>query len=139
MRRILLPCDGSENALRAVQYAATLAKEFPNVQVELLNVQDPVPQQIFSIMSAKQVTEFQASAADTILDAAKRILDMAGVPYEARFRVGSPASEIARHINETACDAVMMGIRGLGLVAMVIGSVTTKVIHLVDVPVVLIK
>jgi nucleotide-binding universal stress UspA family protein len=139
MRRILLPCDGSENALRAVQCAATLVKEFPNVQVELLNVQDPVPQQVFSVMSEKQVAEFQSNASDTILDPAKRILDMAGIPYQAHSRVGSPATEIARHINETTCDAVMMGIRGLGLVAMVIGSVTTKVIHLVDVPVVLIK
>lgn len=38
------------------------------------------------------------------------------------------------------CDAIIMGSRGLGPVAsMIIGSVATKVIHLVKVPVTLIK
>lgn len=139
MRRILIPCDGSENALRAVQSAAQLVQEFPTVQLELLNVQEPVPHQIFSVMSEKEVALFQSSAADTILDQAKWILDKAGVTYHAHHRVGSPAEEIARHVHEASCDVVMMGTRGLGIVNMVIGSVTTKVIHLVDVPVVLIK
>lgn len=139
MRRILIPCDGSENALRAVQSAALLVQEFPTVQLELLNVQEPVPHQIFSVMSEQEVALFQSSAADTILDPAKWILDKAGATYQARHRVGSPADEIARHVNEASCDVVMMGTRGLGFVKIVIGSVTTKVIHLVDVPVVLIK
>jgi len=49
MRTILIPCDGSDNALRAVRYAASLAKELSNVHLELLNVQDPLPQQQLSI------------------------------------------------------------------------------------------
>jgi nucleotide-binding universal stress UspA family protein len=139
MRKILIPCDGSENALRAVQYAATLAKEFPGVQLELLNVQDPVPQTVYAVMSGKEVEQFQAAASEQVLQGARQILDANGVAYQTRCRVGSPAIEISRQVSESNCDSVMMGTRGLGLVAVVIGSVATKVIHLVDVPVTLIK
>ena len=34
MRTILIPCDGSDNALRAVRYAASLAKELSDVRLE---------------------------------------------------------------------------------------------------------
>ena len=57
----------------AVQSAAQLVQEFPTVQLELLNVQEPVPHQIFSVMSEQEVALFQSSAADTILDQAKWI------------------------------------------------------------------
>jgi nucleotide-binding universal stress UspA family protein len=139
LRRILIPCDGSEYALRAVQSAAIFVKEFPHVQVELLNVQEPVSPQVFTVMTEQQAAEFQANAADVILDPAKRLLDQSGVAYRAHYRVGSPANEIAKYIDDARCDAVMMGTRGLGLISLVIGSVTTRVIHLVEVPVVLIK
>jgi nucleotide-binding universal stress UspA family protein len=139
MRKILLPCDGSDNSLRAVQYAATLAQECPAIRLELLNVQDPVPQNVYAVMSPREVAQFQAEAADVVLRAAKQILDTGGIRYQTRYGVGPAAIEIARQVHEGACDAVMMGSRGLGLVAVVIGSVATKVIHLVDVPVILIK
>ena len=73
-------------------------------------------------------------------DAARQILDAEEVQYKVRSRVGSPANEIARHVHETQCDAIIMGTRGLSPVAnLMIGSVATKVIHLVEVPVTLIK
>jgi len=45
-----------------------------------------------------------------------------------------------QQVRDTECDAIIMGTRGMGSLAnLVIGSVTTKVIHLVEVPVTLIK
>ena len=140
MRKILIPCDGSDNALRAVRYAASLAKELFDVQLELLNVQDPLPQKVHAALSEQEIAHWQAGEADLILQPARQILDTEEVQYQVRSRVGSPANEIARHVHETQCDAIIMGTRGLGPIAnLVIGSVATKVIHLVEVPVTLIK
>jgi len=140
MRKILIPCDGSDNALRAVRYAASLAKELSDAQLELLNVQEPLPEKVHAALSEQEIARWQTGEADLILQPARQILDAEDVKYQARSRVGSPANEIARHAHETLCDAIVMGTRGLGpIVNLVLGSVATKVIHLVAVPVTLIK
>jgi len=140
MRKILIPCDGSDNALRAVQYAAALAKMIGEVELELLTVQDPMSLRGHATSSAQEIEQMQADEAGRVLHGARRILDAEQLPYQARHRTGSPANEIAQHVHEAQCDAVVMGTRGLSPVAgLMIGSVATKVIHLVDVPVTLIK
>ena len=140
MRTILIPCDGSDNALRAVRYAASLAKELSDVRLELLTVQDALPQKVHAALSEQEIERWRAGETDLILQPARQILDAEEVQYQVRTRVGSPANEIARHVQETQCDAIIMGTRGLSPIAnLVIGSVATKVIHLVRVPVTLIK
>ena len=140
MRTILIPFDGSDYALRAVRYAASLAKELFDVRLELLNVQDPLPQKVHDALSEQEIARWRASEADIILQPARQILDAEEVQYQVRSRVGSPANEITRHVHESQCDAIIMGTRGLGPVAnLMIGSVANKVIHLVAVPVTLIK
>ncbi len=140
MQKILIPCDGSENGLRVMRYAASLAKKLSEVRLELLNVQEPLPQKIHAALSEQEIARWQAGESDIILEAARQILDAEEVQYKVRSRVGSPANEIALHVHETQCDAIIMGTRGLSpIVNLVIGSVATKVIHLVEVPVTLIK
>lgn len=140
MRKVLIPFDGSDSALRAVQYAVSLAKEITGMQVELLNVQDPVPLKAHAGASDAEIQHKQAEEAGRILQPARQILDAAGIPYQVRLRTGSPANEIALQVNETNCDSIIMGTRGMGPVAsLMIGSVATRVIYLVDVPVTLIK
>ena len=91
-------------------------------------------------LSEQEIARWRAGEADLILQPARQILDAKDVHYQVSTRVGSPANEIARHAHETQCDAIIMGTRGLGAVAnLMIGSVATKVIHLVEVPVTLIK
>ena len=140
MQKILIPCDGSENGLRVMRYAASLAKKLSEVRLELLNVQEPLPQKIHAALSEQEIARWQAGESDIILEAARQILDAEEVQYKVRSRVGSPANEIALHVHETQCDAIIMGTRGLSpIVNLVIGSVATKVIYLVEVPVTLIK
>jgi len=78
--------------------------------------------------------------AERVLRPARETLDRAGIPYRASYRVGGAGSEIAAHAKEKGCDTVIMGTRGMGPIPnVVIGSVATRVVNLVDVPVVLIK
>ena len=99
-----------------------------------------MPQKVHAALSEQLIARWQAGEADLILQPARQILDAAEVQYQVRSRVGSPANEIALHVRETQCDAIIMGTRGLSpIVNLVIGSVATKVIYLVEVPVTLIK
>ena len=140
MRRILVPVDGSDNALRAVRYAASLAKELPDVQLELLNVQDPLPNHVRAVLSESDIARWQSGYSSLVLEPATQILDASHVPYRVGSRVGSPANEISQQVHDRECDAIIMGTRGLGsLASLVIGSVATKTIHMAKVPVTLIK
>lgn len=140
MRKLLIPCDGSINALRAVHYALALAKEIPDVQVELLNIQEPSLVREHAILSMQEIERLHTEDANRILQPAKKIFDAEGVSCQAHHRTGSPASEIAQHVHEAQCDAIIMGSRGLSqITGLMLGSVTTRVIHLVHVPVTIVK
>ena len=74
------------------------------------------------------------------LQSARSLLDAAKVRYTPQVLIGPVAETIAKTALEQNCDGIVMGTRGLGAVAgMLLGSVTSKVIHLADVPVTLIK
>jgi len=63
------------------------------------------------------------------------------IACEMRAEFGGPIAEtIDRLARETGADQIVMGARGLGRVrSLMLGSVTTQVIHLTDIPVTLVK
>jgi nucleotide-binding universal stress UspA family protein len=140
MQKILVPCDGSANAVRAVRYAADLAKKLPGAQLDLLYVEDPVLMRNCAVLAPEERKNIQCKEADRILCEAREALKAAGMPYQEAIRTGPPANEIALYVQENGCDAVIMGTRGLGpLASVLIGSVATQTVHLVHVPVTLVK
>lgn len=140
MRKILVPFDGSESAQRAIQHAASVVRDSPSIQLDLLFVVDPMVERAQATMSEEENQNQIHREAEQVLQPAMQVLDQAGVKYEYHSRVGSPANEIAEHSREAGCEAIIMGTRGLGPVAsVVVGSTATRVVHLADVPVTLIK
>jgi nucleotide-binding universal stress UspA family protein len=74
------------------------------------------------------------------LEGARELLRKTGVPHEARVLLGDPAPTIAAAAKELGCDEIVMGTRGLNpVVGVVLGSVATRVVHLTDLPVTLVK
>ena len=138
MLRILLPVDGSENALYAVRFLIDKANVFSEpLQIHLLNVQHPFPGTIRGVQrEAKKEHQEQGLA---MLSAARKQLDAAGVKYDYHIEVGDAPTIIARYVEEYRIEQVVMGTRGHGTIAgMLLGSVATKVLHLVHVPVLLV-
>jgi len=140
MTRILIPIDGSNNALRAVDYGVSVAEGCPAAEVHLLNIQEPVYEQVRDVMSKAEVEKMEIATGHFILEPAKKILDDAGIANVSEVRIGPIAAAIADYAKEKRCDNIIMGTRGQGSIkTMIMGSVTTKVIHLADVPVTLVK
>ncbi|UUZ73771.1 universal stress protein [Polaromonas sp. P1(28)-8] len=88
MQKILIPFDGSPNALRAVRYAATAVQEKSTLELELLHVLDPMSLRSHATLTNIEVNDLYASEADQVLQPARQILDQAGIPYQAHYRVG---------------------------------------------------
>jgi nucleotide-binding universal stress UspA family protein len=137
--KILLPVDGSETSSRAVQFVikqALNSKEAP--ELHLLNVQHPFPGTIKGV--AEQARQYHHDEGMKAMASASRLLDDARIKYTHHIGVGEVGEIVAHFVKDLKCDQVVMGTRGMSSVAnMVLGSAATKVLHLVDVPVLLVK
>jgi nucleotide-binding universal stress UspA family protein len=140
MRKILVPVDASESALHAAQYAAKLARDNPNLQLHVLNVQEPLEVRTHANLTLQEGKSIQAADAQQALQPVMQILDDAGTAYRTEWRVGDIAPTIATYAEEIGCESIIMGTRGLSSVGnLVMGSVANKVVRLVAVPVTLVK
>lgn len=141
MRKLLVPCDGSDSALRAVRHAAAEARRDGAAEIHLLHVIEPItPVALAEAFSAKRLDERFPPQAAAILVPAIAVLVQAGVLYSLHCRFGQPALEIAAYVHASGCDAIIMGTHGRGaLASLMMGSVATQVVKLVDVPVTLVK
>ena len=142
MKKILLPVDGSDNSLRAVQVAIDQARNASEpVQIHLLNVQLPIISgDVKMFVSPEQIKAYYHDEGIKALASARAALDAAGVTYVFHIGLGQVAETVAAYAKEQGCNQIIMGVRGLGsLTGLLFGSVATKVAHLVDVPVTLVK
>jgi nucleotide-binding universal stress UspA family protein len=71
---------------------------------------------------------------------ARALLERAGIGYTPAVLLGPVAESIAQYAKDKGCDQIVMGTRGLGaLGGMLMGSVTTELLRLTDLPVTLVK
>jgi nucleotide-binding universal stress UspA family protein len=139
--KVLVPVDGSDHAEHAVRFAARLAQDPARLRIVLLNVQ-PAPSDVDTLhMAQKAIFEHLRARGDDALGPARKILDDARIAHEVNVVIaGDPSLEIARVAREQGCDQIVMGTRGLGALAgLALGSVATKVVHLVEVPITLVR
>ena len=142
MMNILLPVDGSESSLHAVRHVIAMNEQYRDpIEVHLLNVQLPVASgAVKMFISQQQLKEFYCDEALVALKDARALLDQAGVSYQHHIGVGDVAGTIVTYAKEKQCRQIVIGTRGRGSFAgALLGSVATKVVHLTDIPVLLIK
>lgn len=142
MLEVLLPCDGSENSLRAVEFVIKLRQKGTDLRVSLVHVHEEpaLYGELAVYMTREKVESLQASLDEAALAPAQRALEAAGVPHTRETLVGSAAQRIVEHAHDRGMDMVVMGTRGAGSLAnLLLGSVAHRVVHLATVPVTLVK
>ena len=137
---ILVPVDGSPASLRALDYAIKTASQTPGSSLVLLNVQNLGAIAIAGATVAGDLQETASQASDQALGEAVEKSEAAGAVFKTVVRTGQVAETIAQVAREDDIQQIVMGTRGLGSIqGLLMGSVATKVIHLADVPITLIK
>lgn len=141
LRRILVPFDGSEPALRAARMASTLARA-TGASVDLLTAVDRQHLHGHGTVSptgriAHAVREMEAhltQRAEKALQRAHAVCREAGVEVTSRVVLESPPRAVLRAAKRA--DLVVMGSRGLGgLKGLVLGSVSQRVLAATKTPV----
>lgn len=142
MKKVLVPIDGSENAIRALSYAVDLRiNHFQNLEIIIVNVQVPLHLNHgkFFVNEHDLATYYHDEASDALKDAREFLQEKEEEVKEIK-KIGQIAESICQLADEEQCDAIIMGTRGLGSIKnIMLGSVSTKVISLCDVPITLIK
>ncbi len=160
-RTILVAVDGSENANRAVDMAATLAEKY-HAKLVLAHVLDV---EYFSVSwlnhprrlgntdeNAKRVAEAlgrdehaeelndyrRKYSQEVLTAAAARVPE--GIAFDVVHETGSPREALLEIAKEVQADLIVAGSRGLGTVAgMLVGTVSGYLVRHASVPVLVIK
>jgi nucleotide-binding universal stress UspA family protein len=142
MLKLLLPVDGSDNALRAVKHALDSRNWYrESPEYHLLNVQSPIASgAVKMFISQQQLDAYYQEEGAMQLQPARDLLEAAGVMYHAKIIVGEIESSVRRYAKDQAMSMIVMGTRGMSAVRnMVLGSIAAKIIHSSELPVLLIK
>lgn len=147
---ILVPVDGSDNALRALEFAASLAQA-AELQILLLYVAPMGPVEMMQAMGYPAAVRHQAEqkAADyeqirqelsehVFAAARARLPD--GLMVRQMMCSGDPTQVILEQAQKLGNAIIVMGNRGLSNVReLVIGGVSNKVLHHAACPVTLVR
>jgi nucleotide-binding universal stress UspA family protein len=140
MQRILVPVDGSEHALRAIDMAADIGIHF-DIPLVVIHVRSgsgvgQIPLDLVAYRQLEDLYETESALLDAIAwriaeDAAERARRAGAPSVEVLIDIGDPASTIVRASEDLGADLIVMGRRGRGdLGGLLLGSVSHKVGHL---------
>jgi nucleotide-binding universal stress UspA family protein len=140
-RRVLVPLDGSHDSYVALREALVLARRL-EATVVAYHLLQSMPAPYFDV--APGALQTHAEHADTVrsqmkryFEKAERLAAVAGVPLETVYRKGKqPADGIAAAAKRARCDLIIIRSHGLSALGrLLLGSVTTSLIAVADVPV----
>ncbi len=142
MQNVLVPFDGSSSAKRAVQYLVDFSAAYPAIKVHVINVQSE-PKLYGNYVSASMLDQLREGAVqhgqEINADAAS-MLEAAKIDFETHAVMGEVIGEVVKAVKAFGCNTVVMGTRGMSnLGNLVMGSVATRIVHEVPVPVLLVK
>lgn len=142
MRRILVAIDGSDGALRALDFAIRQSQLEPAAELHVLTILPTLSNYTAAeiYVTAERIRQAAVDKADAILAVAAGRLQAAGCRYTLEQLEGDPAETIARRAAELGCESITMGTHGLGSFGILfLGSVAQRVVHHTTVPVTLVK
>jgi nucleotide-binding universal stress UspA family protein len=142
IRKILLPLDSSRAGEAAIEYVRILAGAF-NSEVVLLQVLEPVNMVIgFENLTALGVPDNEEvkKAAFSYLAGVENRLKAAGINTSREIVWGSAADSILDYAEENKIDLIAMSARGRSDISRwVFGSVTEKILHAADKPLLIVR
>jgi len=138
--KLLVAVDGSSESLLAVSHVIKQSGMFgQNPSVELVYVHVPLPYsgRVKGVVGSDAIESYYKDEGTTALAGAERALAEARIEYRAHILVGAVAESIVEFAKEKSCDLIVVGTRGTG--NLMLGSVTTKILHIADRPVLVVK
>ena len=133
-----MPYDGSKSAFRALEYVQSRIHRGEELYVEILLIQPAIAP--VDLVATDTIAEWRNDERDAILCKPRFAALARGLDAKITTQYGDAAERIVEFARKKHCREVVMGTRGMGrLKGLMLGSVATKVIHLIQMPVTLVK
>ena len=137
IRRLLVAIDGSDSSTLALRAAITVARR-DNAALTLLCVAPDAAHDLGRFAAAAGVPPTSQAELDAEAEKIlRRTVELVpeDVPVRTIVRRGRPGPAIVAHAREDTYDAILVGARGVGRVAAIVGSVSAYVLSHADVDV----
>jgi len=132
---ILVPTDGSEGALAAVDHAIDIAGRY-GATLHALFVADTRMSPVSSGMDREDLLDLLAEAGGKPTTPVLERAEAAGVPAVESIEAGVPYKRIRQYVADHDVDLVVMGTHGrTGLEHALLGSLTERAVRTLGVPV----
>ena len=142
-QRILVPTDGSEITVKAIDRAIELAK-LTGATIEALTAKDPFPYSAVSEIQPIAPQEYfdaQERVAQQRLQAVSGACEAAGISCRTTaIEAVHPWQAIVDHAKQQGCDLIVMASHGRrGMSALLLGSETQRVLIHTTLPVLVVR
>ena len=139
MLKVLVPVDGSSNALQAVRHVTNRYFADANLEVHLLHVRPPFSKHVSQFSSRINRETYHREMAERVLKPAQEMLNKHSIPHAVHIELGDRAETIDRVAQRLRVDKIVMGTaRKNSLTRLLEDSVTNRVLEIARVPVELI-
>jgi nucleotide-binding universal stress UspA family protein len=136
--KILIPVDDSKHSEQALKHGISLA-EMSGAKLIVLHCHRPVPTGLGEPNFQKAIDDATRESYAVLEKQTANFKDT-NVSYEEKIIGGSTAKSIKAVAETENCDLIIMGSKGKSnLEGLVVGSVTHKVLHTVQCPVLVVK
>ena len=135
--KILVPLDGSQNSMRGLDQAISIAKSSGAEITGFYVFQLPFAAGIKYTQKMKDAAQDKAVKA---IGPAMRKTEQAGAKFQYKTGGGNVGSEIVKHAKKGKYNMIVIGARGItGAKEKFLGSVSNHVMHKSDIPVLVVK
>jgi len=153
-KKILVPLDGSEHSLRALEIAVQIAKKF-EAKITLIHVYSvgirpvvmpepttltPIGVPVMAPTDVSKIAEATRKAGAAILADGEEKVKAEGIEVETLLKEGHSVQEIVKTAKEGSFDLIVIGARGISKIReIILGSVSDGVVHNAPCPVLVVK
>ena len=139
--KILVAIDGSDHAEKAFHHAMVLAQKFESKVLVVHVMSPPRAGGDMGQFPVQEAIRLAIEEEESIMSKFTSIAQQEfGLQVQAVTARGSPADEILKTAGSSSADLIVMGSRGLtGFKELVLGSVSSAVVHRAKVPVLTVK
>jgi nucleotide-binding universal stress UspA family protein len=143
IRKILVAVDGSEPAMRALNFALDIAQHY-SAELHLLTVVPPVflPVHSFDVVKSDAIANATIQLEDSFRKAlahAEEKVKKDNLKISTKLENGNPDQKIVEEAKNGSFDIIVMGSRGLGHRGYGLGSVSASVADEATCPVLIVK